>query len=371
MTRGTNGLHMASSRNRAPKRVAFIHGSNDLYGASRVLLTDVKILTDEGLEVTVVLPTAGPLNSLLTEAGAVVAIEPLCILRKVGSARQMRLPFVLPTAARSADIVVLWTLASASYLLASRLAGKFTLCSVHEILPGPVGRALRIVTRSLSDALMVNSHATNQWLNGISRTRATTVLAYPDAPAYAPLSLRPQHGAVSLLMAGRVNGHKGHLEAVEACSKARTMGLRDMRLTLMGGCYPGQEQHLESLLLAIADKPWAEYAGEVGDIAFALNDCDALLVPTTRPEPFGIVALEAWAAGRRVIAFDEGGLAEAARMVDGILVPPKDVQRLSEAIAGFARSPALRSPPSPDAEAAHRCTIRARQDAWHSVMSGV
>jgi hypothetical protein len=350
--------------------VAFIHGSNDLYGASRVLLTDVRILTDAGIRVTVVLPSSGPLDGLLREAGALVAIEPLAILRKVASLSQLRLPLRLPNAARDADIIVLWTLASASYLVAARLARKFTISSVHEILPGRAGSILRAFARSLSTRLMVNSGATRDWLVAGARLSQEPILAYPVAPAYAPTSLPASEGELSLLLAGRINGHKGHLEAVEACAAAIDAGLPGLQLTLLGGCYPGQEGHLGQLLDAIADKPWVSYAGEANSITCALDACDALLVPTMRAEPFGIVALEAWAAGRRVIASDEGGLAEAARLVDGVLVPPRDIDALSRAIVAFACSPTMRSAPSRDAEVARTCTSAARSIAWRSALPG-
>lgn len=40
-----------------------------------------------------------------------------------------------------------------------------------------------------------------------------------------------------------------------------------------------------------------------------LNACDIVCIPS-RNEPFGIVLLEAWAAGRAVVAADIGGLGE-------------------------------------------------------------
>jgi glycogen(starch) synthase len=53
-----------------------------------------------------------------------------------------------------------------------------------------------------------------------------------------------------------------------------------------------------------------------------LNACDLVVVPS-RNEPFGLVLLEAWAAGKPVVAADVGGLSENVQhMVDGIKVNP-------------------------------------------------
>jgi glycosyltransferase involved in cell wall biosynthesis len=54
-----------------------------------------------------------------------------------------------------------------------------------------------------------------------------------------------------------------------------------------------------------------------------LNSVDIVCIPS-RNEPFGIVLLEAWAAGRPVVATEIGGLREnITNFMDGILVYPK------------------------------------------------
>ncbi len=63
-----------------------------------------------------------------------------------------------------------------------------------------------------------------------------------------------------------------------------------------------------------------------------LSDCELVVVPS-RVEPFGIVALEAMAAARMVIASRVGGLQEfVIDGVNGILVEPENVVALADAI---------------------------------------
>lgn len=67
------------------------------------------------------------------------------------------------------------------------------------------------------------------------------------------------------------------------------------------------------------------------------------LAPSTWHEPFGIVVLEAMAAGRPVIASNIGGLVDA--LVDGetgFLVPPGDDQALAQAMRQLLENPTLR-----------------------------
>lgn len=353
------------------RRIAIMHGSNDLYGASRVLVQDVRALRILGWHVSVVLPEAGPLSALLVAEGAAVSLWPLRVLRKVSLARSLRLPVRVPPAVADADVVVVWTVALAGYLPTLVLRRKVVVTSVHEILGGRLGSLLARFTVLLSHVVVVNSKTTGAWLRTEGGRRSPVVLAYPEAPRYEPLPMPDRSPrSFTAVLAGRVNGHKGHLEAVRAGRLVRSRGL-DFRLTLVGGSYPGQERHRDALEREVQGEEWATYIGEVSDVRPVLADAQLVLVPTTQPEPFGVVALEAWAAGRRVVASNAGGLAEAAAMVDGLTVPPSDVRGLAEGIWRVANDPALSAPPRPDAEASVVCTPEARAAAWHSVFTSV
>jgi len=83
--------------------------------------------------------------------------------------------------------------------------------------------------------------------------------------------------------------------------------------------------------------PWPHAA-----VMEAWRRCRIALVPSVWAEPFGLVALEAMAAGRPVIASATGGLLDI--VVDGetgLLVPPGDLVALRDAMAHLLASPAL------------------------------
>lgn len=70
--------------------------------------------------------------------------------------------------------------------------------------------------------------------------------------------------------------------------------------------------------------------------------CDVYLGPATGGESFGIVLVEAMAAGLPVVASDIPGYDEVVRRdVDGLLVPPRDPPALATAVARVLDDPAL------------------------------
>jgi glycosyltransferase involved in cell wall biosynthesis len=74
----------------------------------------------------------------------------------------------------------------------------------------------------------------------------------------------------------------------------------------------------------------------------AWRRCYAGLVPSVWPEPFGIVALEAMAAGRPLIASRTGGLTDIVEDGStGVLVEPGDAAALSRAMAQLVADRAL------------------------------
>ena len=64
------------------KKILITHSSNDLYGASKVLISIIDIFINNGFEVHLLLPNNGPLNKNKTIKKTKLSIINLGVFRK-------------------------------------------------------------------------------------------------------------------------------------------------------------------------------------------------------------------------------------------------------------------------------------------------
>jgi phosphatidylinositol alpha-mannosyltransferase len=96
-----------------------------------------------------------------------------------------------------------------------------------------------------------------------------------------------------------------------------------------------------------------------------MHGVDALVAPALGCESFGMVLIEAMAAGRAVVCSDIEGYRQVASPGGTVLVPPGDAGRLADALVELARSPE-RLVPTGEGNA-----VYARQYDWGLVASQV
>src|SRR3954452_16712614 len=104
-------------------------------------------------------------------------------------------------------------------------------------------------------------------------------------------------------------------------------------LVLIRRPYSARLRALPANVLMLGPRPHAE-------VLAAWRRCSVAIVPSTWPEPFGLVALEAQAAGKPVVASRVGGLGDI--VVDdetGVLVPPGDAEALGRALRRLLLDP--------------------------------
>ena len=232
------------------------------------------------------------------------------------------------------------TLTLPSWPLLARLAGRRSVCHVHEAEQS-APRLLRIgmaVCPALADRVVTNSQFCLDVLAGTApwlRRRATVIYNAVAAPAEVrPLRGTPE-GPVRLLYVGRLSPRKGPQVAVATLQELLARGV-DARLQLLGSVFEGYEwfeTELRSTVAAAGLTDRVEFLGFRSDVWPVLADSDVVLVPSVLEESFGLTAVEAVIAARPLVASDGSGLREAAAgYASAQSVAPGDPGRWADAV---------------------------------------
>jgi glycosyltransferase involved in cell wall biosynthesis len=155
----------------------------------------------------------------------------------------------------------------------------------------------------------------------------------------ARLRLGIPRSSLVVLYVGRFDRRKGIETLVRAIGRSIFPGLADIRLILVGGSRLGQSdgierERIEGIVDELGLREFTTFPGQISPEALpyyygAANVC---VVPS-HYEPFGLVAIEAMAAGSPVVASNVGGLKyTVVHEKTGLLCPPQDEIAFSEAI---------------------------------------
>ena len=113
-------------------------------------------------------------------------------------------------------------------------------------------------------------------------------------------------GGEYLAFLGRISPEKRPDRAIEIAIKA------GMKLKMAAKVDHADKDYFEKQIEPLLDHPLVEFIGEIGDSSKAefLGNARALLFPIDWPEPFGLVMIEAMAAGTPTIAWPVGSTPE-------------------------------------------------------------
>ena len=346
----------------AGQAILFVHPSDELYGADRCLLDLVRGLPDTTRTV-VVLPQdvayAGALSRELADAGAEVHRVDFAVLRR-GGLRPANWPgllrrLVLGTReiarlARERDVAIIHTntLAAVSGPFAALFGRRRHVWHVHEVIADErlVVRIAYRLLLLLPGRVIANSQATALALAGpLPALRRKTSVVYPGVTCTQASERHASDGPLRVGYVGRLAPRKGIGELLEAVALVRARGV-DMRLDVYGSAPPGQEwregqYRRRAIGLGLAES--VHFHGFVADIQNRLGGIDVLVAPSQRPEPFGLVIIEAMAAGCAVVVSrNDGGSDEIVEHGRTGLFCGRNAEPLAHAIERLARDVELR-----------------------------
>jgi len=230
------------------------------------------------------------------------------------------------------QLTIVWGMRSA--LAALALPRSVPLAVSHQdFLPGAlIARGVRAAARR-ADAVVVPSAAVAADLDPENRLAGRLHVIAPgvDPERFAATGVPPETPVVLVL--GALAAWKRADLALEACALARRE-LPELVIRFVGAPVTGADDLRETLRARAVAPDLAgtvRFDGPTADPVQALADATCLLHCNPR-EPFGIVLLEAGAAGRPVVAPDTAGPAEIVDATTGILYPAGDAAAAGRAL---------------------------------------
>jgi glycosyltransferase involved in cell wall biosynthesis len=237
---------------------------------------------------------------------------------------------------------------------AARLAGLTAVVS-WEAVTQPDGRlhlaAYRLASKWFTVSVAVSEAIRRQVSEErrVTPSKTRTILYGVDTHRFRPLPAGAARRGRTLGLNGkgpvfgtiaRLTGQKGHRYLLEAASLAirRSPGL----LFVFAGDGPLRES-LEAQARSLGISSRVRFLGFRSDVAALMGAFDAFVLPSLY-EGLPNVVLEAMACGKPVVATAVDGTPEVvADGETGLLVPPRDPERLAEAILKLAGNPRLRT----------------------------
>jgi glycosyltransferase involved in cell wall biosynthesis len=338
---------------RKPVRIVFVHSSNEMYGADRILLQVIDSLpADDTLRVEVWLPAdvrpgAESVEHELRKRGIAVSIVPLPILRRAAlrprallglGVRAMRLWCRLLTH----RVAIVYCTTSAALLAApiARSAGVRTVVLHNqEIWAGGDRRALATLAGFCTNGIAISDASRASVCGPLARRIQTIENSVPDSNE--PLIPLPAEGPLQFVIASRWNAWKGHGTLLSAWD---SLSSPPGHLTILGAAPDaGITADVEAMVADLQNPDSVSVVGQTADIRSFIDGADFMIVPSDEPEPFGLVAIEAFSRGRAVIGTRGGGLAEIVTDgTDGILFEHRESVSLARILSSVDRQTASR-----------------------------
>jgi glycosyltransferase involved in cell wall biosynthesis len=323
-------------------------------GAENMLWTFFRHVNRSRIEPTVVFLQHGPFEREVAGLGIRTAVFPSGRLRHLGRTSRVVHAIREVLRAEEPDLVLNWSaktqLYGASAAAAAGVADRVVWWQ-HGV---PNGHWLdRLATALPTRAVGCSSHQSSQ-AQGRLRPPRPRFVVHPgiEAPSRNGIDKRALRAELGLPddrvvvgVVGRLQPWKGQHRLLGAIARLRNAGHAVHALIVGGqalGLSPRYEPHLHRLAEDLGIRDSVTFIGRVLDGARYLAAMD-VFANTSTGEPFGIVLIEAMAAGLPTVAFDSGGPREIiAAGQSGLLVADTTDKALAAAIETLLVDPELR-----------------------------
>ncbi|MFC1924219.1 glycosyltransferase family 4 protein [Chloroflexota bacterium] len=166
-------------------------------------------------------------------------------------------------------------------------------------------------------------------------------------------------GKLNILFVSRLEKRKGITYLLKAFERVKKE-IPQSRIIIVG---PGNKDRYQELVNTINLKD-VVFTGGVShaDLPRYYRTADIFCIPATGQESFGIVLLEAMAAGKPIVASNIPGFASVlTHDIEGLLVPPRDDEALADALLSLLKDQDLRQQMGSNGRS------KAEKHSWESI----
>jgi glycosyltransferase involved in cell wall biosynthesis len=342
-------------------KILLLHSSNDMYGASRIVLQVIDILIKAKYEVHIILPYNGVLNKIITDKGASCSTYNLGVLRKKYLNlkglynRFLKIKMAKNYISNYIDkhhIDLLYT--STSVIISGGLAAKKrgipNISHIHEIPSGNklyeifIGFFVRYFSTKI---IVVSNSVAKHWRSYLKKNQLIKVYN----GIVFPLTKTPNNTKrkidqnITVTSIGRLVPGKGHKYFIEVAKELLKLN-NQYQFLIVGDTFPGYESYEKELKTFVTENNLhlkIHFLGYKTDIEGVLAKSDLIFHSSIAPDSLPTVIFEAIKMRVPVVATE---LAGAVEILDngncGLLVPLNNAKKAADLINNYFKDEKLK-----------------------------
>jgi len=341
------------------KNLLLLHSSNDLYGASKIFLQLIDLLTKNGFDIHIIIPEKGMLDDFLIKKNIKIEYLELGVLRKkylnpLGLINRLvanikAIAFLSNYIKdHSIDLVYTNTSTILSGGIAAKKNGVPSLFHIHEI---PTGNKLyeflsgKIINRYSSKILTVSNSVKKHWLKYIDDKKIERIyngIIFSKTDSLVELK-RYQDDFVITSVA-RIIPYKGHGYLIDIANELIKKSTK-FKFLIVGdtlSSYVSYEKSVKQKVKDLGLEHQIKFLGFREDVSSILKQSDLFIHPAIAPDPLPTVLFESLYNDLPSVATNLGGAVEILdNGNNGLLIPYNDPKKAADLINEYCTNTKL------------------------------
>jgi len=341
------------------KNILLLHSSNDLYGASKIFLQLIDLLTKNGFDVHIIIPEKGMLDDFLIKKDIKIEYFELGVLRKkylnpLGLINRLvtnikAIAFLSKYIKdHSIDLVYTNTSTILSGGIAAKKNGVPSLFHIHEI---PTGNKLyeflsgKIINIISNKVLTVSNSVKKHWLKYIDDKKIERIYnGIIFSKTNSLIKLERDQDDFVITSVARIIPYKGHGYLIDIANELIKKSTK-FKFLIVGdtlSSYVSYEKSVKQKVKDLGLENQIKFLGFREDVSSILKQSDLFIHPAISPDPLPTVLFESLHNDLPSVATNLGGAIEILdNGNNGLLIPYNDPKKAADLINEYCTNTKL------------------------------